>query len=93
MALKVLTWFGVAGVMLTALLAVFGPQEGLETLATGLLMWFVLLYHLALLPLLIYACFRPAERPGWFPLVMIYYCCIYASGLWVLIDVNEIDQA
>jgi dolichyl-phosphate-mannose--protein O-mannosyl transferase len=53
-ALWYISFSALAATTLTLVVIVFGPQEGLETLAGGLLAYFTLLYHIVIAPAYLY---------------------------------------
>lgn len=78
---------------LTLLLLIFGPQEGLESLATGILAYLTLLYHIAIGPVFIVYWFRARKITAGFLAMMGYLLCIWGYGLYQYIVINDIDDA
>lgn len=86
-------WFCLGATALTTLVAVFGPQEGLETLATGLLAYFTLLVHIPVgLGFLIYGIRAPILTLG-YGVIAVYFICVLGTGLYYFVVVNDLDDA
>lgn len=88
-----LFWTCLAGTGLTLLMILFGPQEGLETLATGLLAYFVLLYHIPIGLVFIAHGFSAGQRTASYWLIMVYFTVIWGIGAWQFIVLNDLDDA
>lgn len=88
-----LFWTCLTGTGLTLLMILFGPQEGLETLATGLLAYFVLLYHIPIGLVFIAHGFSAERRTASYWLIMVYFTVIWGIGAWQYIVINDLDDA
>ncbi|MCP5145763.1 MAG: ankyrin repeat domain-containing protein [Gammaproteobacteria bacterium] len=82
-----------AATVFTLLLMAFGPRQGLETLATGLVAYFTLLFHIAIGPFFVVHWARSKRLTIGSGLVMSYLLLIYGIGAWQFIVVNDLDDA
>lgn len=91
--MKVLSATALGMTALVLLMMVFGPQEGLETLATGLLAYFSLLYHMAIGPAFVHYWYTTRRISPGFVFMACYLLLIYAIGLYQFIQINDLDEA
>ena len=92
--LRYFAWSCISATLLTALVLLFGPQEGLETLAGGLLAVFTLFYHGVVGPIFIWYGFS-AARPlsvSYF-LFMLYMVVMWGIGISLFVTSNDLDDA
>ena len=92
-ALRFLSYTALLATTLTFVVIVFGPQEGLETLAGGLLAYFVLLFHIAIGPYYLYYWYKTRRVSLGLGFMLCYLVVIYGTGLYYYITVNKIDEA
>ena len=92
-ALKYLSFTALAATALSFVVIVFGPQEGLETLAGGLLAYFTLLYHIAIGPAYLYHWYKVRRVSLGLGIMLCYFTAIYGIGLYYFITINKIDEA
>ena len=91
--LRFLGFSAIAASVITVLVARFGPQEGLETLGTGLLAYFTLLYHIPVgLAFILYGFTGRPKGLGYWAMI-IYVLIVWGSGLYTWIIVSELDEA
>lgn len=93
---RYLSWIFIScliGSGLTLLVILFGPQEGLETLGTGLLAYFVLLYHIPAGLIYILGGMGAGRRTAGYWLTILYFLVIWGIGAWQFIIINDLDDA
>ena len=91
--LRWISYSALGATALTILVIVFGPQEGLETLAGGLLAYFTLLYHIAIGPIFLVHGIRAQKLSFGYLLMMCYLIGIWGLGLYQFVVINDIDDA
>lgn len=92
-ALWYISFSALAATTLTLVVIMFGPQEGLETLAGGLLAYFTLLYHIVIAPAYLYHWYTVRSISLGLAVMLCYFAVIYGTGLYFFITVNKIDDA
>lgn len=92
-ALRYLSYTALAATVLTFVVIVFGPQEGLETLAGGLLAYFALLFHIAIGPYYLYHWYKTRRVSLGLGFMLCYFVVIYGTGLYYYITINKIDDS
>ena len=91
--LQALSWVALATTAISLAVILFGPQEGLETLAGGLLAYFTLLFHILIGPVYIVHWYRTRKFTPGFAFISLYLLVIYGAGLYTFVKVNEVDEA
>ncbi len=90
--LRYIAYSALAFTGLALAVIVFGPQEGLETLAGGLLAYFALLYHI-LVGLIFFAYWLSTRKvTAGFAAMSAYLLVIYGIGLYQFILINDLDS-
>lgn len=91
-----LRWLSIGCLVATGLtLAVlmFGPQQGLEMLAGGLLAYFVLILHIPAGMLFLILGRRYARRSVGYWVMALYFLTLWAIGAYQYVVINDIDDA
>ncbi|MGE3462424.1 MAG: ankyrin repeat domain-containing protein [Pseudomonadales bacterium] len=91
--LRWLSGSALAFTVLTQAVLLFGPQEGLETLAGGLLAYFCFLYHLLIAPFFVVHGIRTRRFTPGFVMMSLYLLGIVGTGLYQVVRVNDLDDA
>ena len=89
--LRYLAWSALAFMGLAVAVIVFGPQEGLETLAGGLLAYFALLYHIVV-GFVFFAYWLGTRRvTAGFAAMSAYLLVICGIGAYQFVLINDLD--
>ena len=91
--LRYIAWICLTASALTGLVLIFGPQEGLETLAGGLMAVFTLAFHALVGPAFIWHGITSRPLGAGYLLFMLYMIAMWGTGLSLYVTSNDLDDA